>query len=154
MGRLQLALDRVDACAIPPERTRIITAEAYREETARQLPSLSSDRIVGEPVGRDTAPCVGLGAALPNFRETDPSKIAVGFGGTLNLVAGLGLLVLTLCLLALPWHWEMRGLSEPHPERVSLWLIGSAATVGVAVGTLAVLLPLRLGIQRLRAMEF
>src|SRR4029077_17349658 len=24
---------------------------------------------------------VGLGAAMPNFRETDPSKIAVGFGG-------------------------------------------------------------------------
>src|SRR5208282_2408117 len=32
---------------------------------------------------------VGLGASFPNFRETDPSKIAVGFGGTLNLIGGL-----------------------------------------------------------------
>src|SRR5947209_16259977 len=32
---------------------------------------------------------VGLGACMPNFRETDPSKIAVGFGGTVNLIAGL-----------------------------------------------------------------
>src|SRR5262249_17365341 len=32
---------------------------------------------------------VGLGACMPNFRETDPSKIAVGFGGTLDLVASL-----------------------------------------------------------------
>ena len=32
---------------------------------------------------------VGMGALMPNFRETDPSKIAVGFGGTLNLVLGL-----------------------------------------------------------------
>ena len=32
---------------------------------------------------------VGLGAWMPNFRESDPSKIAVGFGGTLNLIAGL-----------------------------------------------------------------
>ena len=29
---------------------------------------------------------VGLGAMMPNFRETSPSKIAAGFGGTLNLV--------------------------------------------------------------------
>ena len=32
---------------------------------------------------------VGLGARLPNLRETDPSKIAVGFGGTLNLLVSL-----------------------------------------------------------------
>ncbi|HEY1378857.1 MAG TPA: hypothetical protein VGF55_18800, partial [Gemmataceae bacterium] len=32
---------------------------------------------------------VGLGAVVPNFRETDPSRIAVGFGGTLNLISGL-----------------------------------------------------------------
>src|SRR5262249_8634309 len=36
---------------------------------------------------------VGLGACMPNFRESDPSKIAVGFGGTLNLVACLLVLV-------------------------------------------------------------
>src|SRR5262249_33749444 len=29
---------------------------------------------------------VGLGAYLPNFKETDPSKIVVGFGGTVNMV--------------------------------------------------------------------
>ena len=38
---------------------------------------------------------VGLGAWLPNFRESDPSKIAVGFGGTLNLVVGLVFLLMT-----------------------------------------------------------
>jgi len=32
---------------------------------------------------------VGLGAYLPNFKETDPSKIVVGFGGTVNMVVGL-----------------------------------------------------------------
>ncbi len=29
---------------------------------------------------------VGLGAMMPNFRESSPSKISAGFGGTLNLV--------------------------------------------------------------------
>ena len=32
---------------------------------------------------------VGLEARLPNLRESDPSKIAVGFGGTLNLLVSL-----------------------------------------------------------------
>jgi ABC-2 type transport system permease protein len=97
---------------------------------------------------------VGLGAAMPNFRESDPSKIAVGFGGTLNLVACLGLLVLTLCLLALPWHIRMAGAQGPPVQAASWWLVGPPAAAGVALGALAVLLPLRLGIRRLRAMEF
>ena len=32
---------------------------------------------------------VGLGARLPNLKESDPSKIAAGFGGTLNLLVSL-----------------------------------------------------------------
>ncbi len=71
---LQLALDRVEALA-PPERTWVITGAAYVEETLTQLPSLSADRVVGEPVGRDTAPCIGLGAALV-LRE-DPDAVMI-----------------------------------------------------------------------------
>ena len=47
---------------------------------------------------------VGLGACMPTFHETDPSKIAAGFGGTLNLVAGLFFLIVVIVLIALPWH--------------------------------------------------
>ena len=32
---------------------------------------------------------VGLGARLPNLKESDLSKIAAGFGGTLNLLVYL-----------------------------------------------------------------
>jgi mannose-1-phosphate guanylyltransferase len=67
---IQMALDRIEA-PVPPERSWVITAEAYRAETSRQLPSLSMDRIVGEPCGRDTAACIGLGAAL--IAREDPS---------------------------------------------------------------------------------
>lgn len=67
---IQQALDRIEACALPPSRCWVITGEAYCGETARQLPSLSPLHIVGEPVGRDTAPCVGLGAAL--IARADP----------------------------------------------------------------------------------
>ena len=56
---------------------------------------------------------VGLGACMPNFRETDPSKIAVGFGGTLNLVACLLLLIVVIVLMAVPIHV----VYAVHPER-------------------------------------
>jgi mannose-1-phosphate guanylyltransferase len=60
---LQQAVDRIEA-AVPPERSWVITAGVHREEAGRQLPGLPSDRIIGEPCGRDTAACIGLGAAL------------------------------------------------------------------------------------------
>src|SRR6516165_8462802 len=67
---IQLALDRLEAQA-PPARTWVITGAAYVEETRRQLPALPPEQIVGEPVGRDTAPCVALGAALIARRDPD-----------------------------------------------------------------------------------
>jgi len=67
-----MALDRVEWLAAP-ERTWVVTGDAYRTETATQLPSLPADRIVGEPCGRDTAPCIGLGAAL--IARDDPEAV-------------------------------------------------------------------------------
>lgn len=70
---IQLALDRFEAAGIPAERSWVITGEAYRGETKTQLPTLADDHIVGEPVGRDTAPCIGLGAAL--IARSDPDAV-------------------------------------------------------------------------------
>jgi ABC-2 type transport system permease protein len=98
---------------------------------------------------------VGLGAIMPNFRETDPSKIAVGFGGTLNLVAGLLFLLLILGLMAGPWHLFM-ALTPPEKEPPTLMLpvVLFCLGLGLIVGLASVLLPLRAGIRALRQMEF
>ena len=48
---LQQALDRVEAVA-SPGRCWVITGEAYRAETAAQLPDLPADHVVGEPCGQ------------------------------------------------------------------------------------------------------
>jgi mannose-1-phosphate guanylyltransferase len=71
---LQLALDRVEALA-PPERCWVITGEKYRDQTHEQLKALPLDRIVGEPCGRDTAACVGLGAALIQGTDADATML-------------------------------------------------------------------------------
>ena len=40
----------------------ISTNESYRELVKEQLPGLPAENILCEPVGRNTAPCIGLGA--------------------------------------------------------------------------------------------
>jgi ABC-2 type transport system permease protein len=98
---------------------------------------------------------VGLGASMPNFRETDPSKIAAGFGGTLNLVASLLFLLFTLGLMALPWHLQkafLKNAGSPLPQGGLLVILGTIT--GLFLGGLTVVFPLRMGIRSLQRMEF
>ncbi|MBX9579337.1 MAG: hypothetical protein K2X87_03435 [Gemmataceae bacterium] len=98
---------------------------------------------------------VGLGACLPNFKETDPSKIVVGFGGTVNMVAGLGFVVVVIALMVVPFHAAQlaRGASNRPDAAVSPWVF-AGLPVGLVLGAAAVVLPLRAGARSLRAVEF
>src|SRR5437762_8709596 len=69
---LQQAYDRIEA-QVPPAATWVITSAAHQGETAKQLPELAADHIIGEPCGRDTAACIGLGAAL--IARQDPAAV-------------------------------------------------------------------------------
>ena len=69
---IQLAQDRLEGL-VDPRQTWVITAEAYRAETGQQLKGIPADQIIGEPVGRNTAPCIGLGAAL--IARQDPDAV-------------------------------------------------------------------------------
>ena len=104
---------------------------------------------------------VGLGAWMPNFRESDPSKIAVGFGGTVNLVMGLLYLLLILVLMSLPVHLHYAGFdlqstnpAEHELARITAWWVRIGLALGLVLGAAAVVLPLRLGARSLRRMEF
>jgi ABC-2 type transport system permease protein len=99
---------------------------------------------------------VGLGACIPNFRENDPSKIAVGFGGTLNLVTGLLFLLTVIVLMAAPYHFMTaaeRLVEATDRGKVTLWLVGGPLA-GLVLGVLAVFVPLHMGARALRKMEF
>lgn len=95
---------------------------------------------------------VGLGAWMPNFRESDPSKIAVGFGGTLNLVAGLLFLLIIILLMAVPWHLRLAVGGTITSESLP-WLL-PGTVIGLLLGAAAVVIPLRIGARSLRNMEF
>lgn len=69
---LQATLDRIEA-QVPAERTWVITGATHCGEAVRQLPQLSASHVVGEPFGRDTAACIGLGAHL--IARDDPEAV-------------------------------------------------------------------------------
>ena len=74
---------------------------------------------------------VGLGARLPNLRESDPSKIAAGFGGTLNLLVSLVFIFLIVTAMALPCHLYFAGQEHPRLDAVRP-LRGAASSSGSA----------------------
>jgi mannose-1-phosphate guanylyltransferase len=55
------AVHRLEALT-PPARQLIITSRALVPQTAQLLPELGENQIIGEPVGRNTAPCIGVAA--------------------------------------------------------------------------------------------
>lgn len=106
---------------------------------------------------------VGLGARLPNLREHSPSRIAAGFGGTLNLAISTLYILGIVLLTALPCHFYLAAhrtrpgqiLAEHAPLYwwLDFWLI--AGTVGsVVLGVLATVIPLRIGFRAFRRLEF
>ncbi|MBU2227643.1 MAG: NTP transferase domain-containing protein, partial [Proteobacteria bacterium] len=56
---------------VPAERTLIVTGRSHAAELIRQLPEIPPENILIEPVGRNTAPCIGLAATHILKRDSD-----------------------------------------------------------------------------------
>jgi mannose-1-phosphate guanylyltransferase len=61
---------------VPAERTLIVTGGSHAAELIRQLPEIPRENILVEPVGRNTAPCIGL-AALHVLRRVPDAVMLV-----------------------------------------------------------------------------
>jgi ABC-2 type transport system permease protein len=113
-----------------------------------------------------SAIAVGLGARLPDLRQCSPSRIAAGFGGTLNLVLSALFIVATVLLTAVPCHFLLEARESGGGEVVARgwWSetfgLGTpgAVTLGVAamltLGVVATVVSLRLGFRAFRRLEF
>ncbi len=69
---LEISAARLEGI-VPPDQQYICTGEAFRAPIRAALPVFSDDRILGEPVGRDTVNAVGLTAAV--LAKRDPEAI-------------------------------------------------------------------------------
>jgi ABC-2 type transport system permease protein len=113
---------------------------------------------------------VGLGARFPEMGETDPSKIASGFGGTVNLLTSLAFIVFVIATMALPCHLYSltleieQGLSQGRDlglargsgitfEQFRIGLVISML-ISVAMGVFMTLWPMRVGIRAFERREF
>lgn len=73
---IQETVDRISPL-IPHDRILIITSDRYLELVREQLPEIPSENIIGEPVARNTAPCVALAAALLIDRDPDATMVVL-----------------------------------------------------------------------------
>ena len=60
---------------IPQERILVVTNDSYVDIVKNQLPDVPSDNIVGEPVAKNTAPCVAIAAEM--LYKKDPEAVMV-----------------------------------------------------------------------------
>ncbi|HUT89145.1 MAG TPA: hypothetical protein VMY37_06600 [Thermoguttaceae bacterium] len=104
---------------------------------------------------------VGLGAKMPSLREQSPSRIAAGFGGTLNLVFSTLYIIVVVLLTAVPVHFYLgsgasEGLLAYRPDLGSwlqFWLVAGTAA-SIVLGVLATVVPLQIGFRAFRKIEF
>jgi ABC-2 type transport system permease protein len=103
---------------------------------------------------------VGLGARMPDLRESSPAKISSGFGGTLCLVLSSLFIMVVVIVAAVPTHLSLATSAFPAGARRGLvaWATspqGFAASllVVVALGLVATFVPLVAGIRSFRRLE-
>ncbi len=105
---------------------------------------------------------VGLGAKMPSLREQSPSRIAAGFGGTVNLVFSTLYIVAVVLLTALPLHFHLAtkspgGLLLAYRLNLHDWLqfwLVAGAVASSLLGVVATVVPLRIGFRAFREVEF
>jgi mannose-1-phosphate guanylyltransferase len=73
---LQGTIDRLGHL-VPPERQLVITNQMLVDAVCQQLPEIPPENVVGEPCKRDTAPCVGLAAAMVHRRDPDGTMLVM-----------------------------------------------------------------------------
>jgi ABC-2 type transport system permease protein len=86
------------------------------------------------------------------LREPSPSKIAAGFGGTLNLVISAIYIVAVVLLTALPCHFYLASEDTDWEPFCRAALVGGTLAA-ILIGALATYIPMRIGRTRFRAME-
>lgn len=67
---LRLTYERLEGL-VPPERVWVITTLTTAEACAKVLPEVPAANILAEPVGRNTAACVGLAAHAVSAMDAD-----------------------------------------------------------------------------------
>lgn len=73
---IQSTVDRLGDL-VPPERQLIVTNKILTDAVCAQLPEIPNANVVGEPCKRDTAPCIGLAAAMVHRADPEGTMLVM-----------------------------------------------------------------------------
>lgn len=71
---IQNTVARIESL-VPPERVLVVTNQLQHEMVTRQLSTVPRQNILVEPIGRNTAPCIGLAASW--IKKADPNAVMI-----------------------------------------------------------------------------
>lgn len=71
---LQQTVDRLEGI-VQPESVFVVTSSEYAETVRTHLPDLPPENVLREPVGRNTAPCIGLASSYLARRGYEPDTV-------------------------------------------------------------------------------
>jgi ABC-2 type transport system permease protein len=100
-----------------------------------------------------SALALGFGALYPQFETENAAQIPTSYGGLVFMMTTIALLGVVIVIEAIPVSSYLRAAFQGEPVHVSAWMIGAFAAVA-AICTLAVVLPLRIGLRRMEQFEF
>jgi ABC-2 type transport system permease protein len=95
---------------------------------------------------------LGLGVLFPQFETENAAQIPTSFGGLVFMMAAISLLALIIVVEAIPVAEQLRlWQSGQQPGFPPSLLLALSSAFGLCA--LATVLPLRLGLRRLNALE-
>lgn len=73
---LQRTVERISP-SFSPKQILIVTNTLHKEQVQKQLPLIPSENIIAEPMGKDTAPCIGLAATIIHKIDKDSTMVVM-----------------------------------------------------------------------------
>lgn len=100
---------------ISPERLLVITNQSCVQEMRNLLP-VPAENIIGEPVGRDTAPCVALAVAKVSERDPEATMILLPADHVINPAKVFQEVLLSAAMQAQEGYLVTLGITPTFPS--------------------------------------
>jgi ABC-2 type transport system permease protein len=95
---------------------------------------------------------LGMGVLYPQFETENAAQIPTSFGGLVFMMAAVSLLAVIIVVEAVPVSEQLRAWQAGEPASPPTSLLAAVAGV-FSICAVATVIPLRLGLRRLAALE-
>jgi mannose-1-phosphate guanylyltransferase len=101
---------------VPPERILVVTTSNLRAAVGRQLPDVPGRNVIAEPVGRNTAACIGLAATRVAHEDPDGTMIVLPADHVITNPSAFRAAMRTAAALGSLGHLVTIGITPSGPE--------------------------------------